>query len=875
MKVLKNYVRNRHRPEGCIAESYIVEEAIEFCSDFLSEVDPVGLGIDRLDASLDNSSFGRPLSAGVSFKPKQDLLYQAHRYVLANTIDVQPYIDKHVEVLQLKYPNKVLHQKWIQEEHNRTFISWLREEVASEIGMGNVEISDNLRWIAYGPHPSVIKYNSYVINGCRYHTESYDKNRSVQNSGVSLVAKTMQVSSSKDKNSIIGDMSFYGVIQDIWELNYNTFNVAVFRCDWVENNNSMKIYDLGFVLVDLKRIGHKSDSFIMATQARQVFYVEDPSDARWSIVLTPPQRDCEDQSNDDELGDIMLHCQGVPSDMPNVDRGNDLDENMSTYDNLFTHGANDSKRHQDKEVGGAEIDGLVVGVVDEHVEKPKQQRKRRPTIMFDATRVRSECERKLVEYNGDGVPIGENGAKLNSFIGSCVHYHISIIYATWIDVPAELKEKIYTIVESILKTAGTTFRQFKHWLTKKYILPFKNEPELLKRPPYMTKDNFNKRDERRIKKYTFRRSELDRASMWKKARVDKKGQYDNEDVQEVVNHEISKTCADKEPSPNNVLTQALAKRSKKRNEEIDKLSEENEKLRLRVQELENIHISTQSTPTFAHGSCSRPRLEYDIQCKRNVEKEVVKKEVNVDVIILNDLHKDAIEVRNEKEVVCESNMKMPLPLKTILRFAEKVMLQRKTCVLREDIIDFCNMREVKTLTLVAYMTYLHSQDELSNYIFVDPSLIFVGHNTQEVRARNLYSRLMASKPNQLVLAPFNPGGHWALLAINAYDETVYYLDSLRTTSRVDIRYVTDMAITIFRSQKNIQTSRKQPIWKTMKCPLQVRVVECGYYVMRYMRDIITNGSIVVTDLIDTRTSYSQLELDEVRTELADFLGGHM
>ena len=43
-KVLKNYVRNRHCPKGCIAESYIVEEAI----------DPVGLGIDRLDTSLDN-----------------------------------------------------------------------------------------------------------------------------------------------------------------------------------------------------------------------------------------------------------------------------------------------------------------------------------------------------------------------------------------------------------------------------------------------------------------------------------------------------------------------------------------------------------------------------------------------------------------------------------------------------------------------------------------------------------------------------------------------------------------------------------------------------------------------------------------------------
>ncbi|TYJ99669.1 transposase [Cucumis melo var. makuwa] len=516
-------------------------------------------GVEWLDASLDNSSFGRPLYAGVSFKLEQDLLYQAHR-------------------------------------------------------MRNVEISDNLRWIAHGPHPFVIKYNSYAINGYHYHTKSYDKNRSVQNSGVSLVAKTMQVSSSKDKNPIIRDMSFYGVIQDIWELNYNTFNVAVFRCDWVENNNGMKIDDLGFVLVDLKRIGHKSDSFIMTTQPRQVFYVEDPSDARWSFVFTPPQRDCEDQSNDHELGDIMLHCQGVSSDMPNIDGGNNLDENMIFSLHMEPTIVRDD---QDKEVGRVEIDGLVVGVVDEHVEKRKQQRKQGPTIMFDVTRVRSE------------------------------------------DVPAELKEKIYTIVEAAFIIDSRS---------RKSIL--KTEPELLKRPPYMysyidqkqweefvrsrlcphfedkrklqqerrKKNKYNHRLSRKgyanireeLKNIPSEESELDRASMWKKARADKKRQCDNKDVQEVMNRidEIFKTCADKKPSPNDVLTQALgtlessgrvrgvggfvtpstyfhtAKRSKKRNEEIDKLSEKNEKLCLRVQELENIHISTQSTPTSAHGSCS-------------------------------------------------------------------------------------------------------------------------------------------------------------------------------------------------------------------------------------------------------------------------------
>ncbi|CAK9315500.1 unnamed protein product, partial [Citrullus colocynthis] len=80
--------------------------------------------------------------------------------------------------------------------------------------------------------------------------------------------------------------------------------------------------------------------------------------------------------------------------------------------------------------------------------KTKKKRKRGPTIIFDVTHVRSAGERKLVEYNDDGVPIGENGAKLNSFIGSCAHYHIPITYATWKRVHAKLKDKIYNIGEA-------------------------------------------------------------------------------------------------------------------------------------------------------------------------------------------------------------------------------------------------------------------------------------------------------------------------------------------------------------------------------------------------------------------------------------------
>jgi len=43
MKKLKGYVKNRNRPERCIIECYIYEEAIEFCSEYLINVKVIGI----------------------------------------------------------------------------------------------------------------------------------------------------------------------------------------------------------------------------------------------------------------------------------------------------------------------------------------------------------------------------------------------------------------------------------------------------------------------------------------------------------------------------------------------------------------------------------------------------------------------------------------------------------------------------------------------------------------------------------------------------------------------------------------------------------------------------------------------------------------
>uniref|UniRef100_A0A9I9ECZ8 Ubiquitin-like protease family profile domain-containing protein n=1 Tax=Cucumis melo TaxID=3656 RepID=A0A9I9ECZ8_CUCME len=221
-----------------------------------------------------------------------------------------------------------------------------------------------------------------------------------------------------------------------------------------------------------------------------------------------------------------------------------------------------------------------------------------------------------------------------------------------------------------------------------------------------------------------------------------------------------------------------------------------------------------------------------------------------------------VEVTNEP-----SNL--PIQLKFILRYAERVMVDGSSFSFQ--------------LPLEYLYSLIIDLKKVSKYVFVDPSLISAGHSIREIRARNLCSRLMTSKQDQLVVAPYNPGDHWSLVVINPYDDVVYHLDSLRRSSRDDIKYFIltytilgkRRALTIFQSQKNLNKIRKTTFWKAVKCSLQVGTVECGYYVMRYMHEIVSKDTNIITNSIDRRNSYSQLELDEILVEWAEFLARYI
>lgn len=86
---LKNYVRNRSKPEGSIAEGYLAEECLTFCSRFLGS--NVGSDITKsvkIGACPEKMEYHigtRRNKNGKSIHLKVSQLTEMHRYILFNS----------------------------------------------------------------------------------------------------------------------------------------------------------------------------------------------------------------------------------------------------------------------------------------------------------------------------------------------------------------------------------------------------------------------------------------------------------------------------------------------------------------------------------------------------------------------------------------------------------------------------------------------------------------------------------------------------------------------------------------------------------------------------------------------------------------------
>lgn len=163
-------------------------------------------------------------------------------------------------------------------------------------------VSEEIQILAKGPDMHVTTYNSYLINGYNFRTKSCDQGKSTQSSGLVVVAETNSFSSVKDVNPVLGNVSYYGRISDIIELNYSgRGHIVLFKCDWINlsRGRGLKKDKYGVTLVNFNHLSNNTNNltdepFVLASQATQVYYVRDPIDRDWHAVVQSKPRDFYD-----------------------------------------------------------------------------------------------------------------------------------------------------------------------------------------------------------------------------------------------------------------------------------------------------------------------------------------------------------------------------------------------------------------------------------------------------------------------------------------------------------------------------------------------------------------------------------------------------
>ena len=209
MAVLKKYVRNHSRPEGCIAKGYGTEEVIEFCVDFIDELSPIGVPMSRYDGRLEGKgTLGKKSNMHI---PESEIR-KANFTILQNSSLVAPYMDEHINIV--RYENIGKSEAWITRHHIYSLAVWLRRKL-----IGDSTIDVQLQWLARGPSATIMQYQGYEINGYTFYTRAQDEKSTNQNSGVHIDA--IGHDGNKD--------SYFGVIEEIWELDYGPLKILLFR----------------------------------------------------------------------------------------------------------------------------------------------------------------------------------------------------------------------------------------------------------------------------------------------------------------------------------------------------------------------------------------------------------------------------------------------------------------------------------------------------------------------------------------------------------------------------------------------------------------------------------------------------------------------
>ncbi|KAK2665302.1 hypothetical protein Ddye_003876 [Dipteronia dyeriana] len=177
--------------------------------------------------------------------------------------------------------------------------------------------------------------------------------------------------------------------------------------------------------------------------------------------------------------------------------------------------------------------------------------------------------------------------------------------------------------------------------------------------------------------------------------------------------------------------------------------------------------------------------------------------------------------------------------------------QSVTFITSEDCNIMFSMTELTVSCIDFYIRMLYKQlkddDMLGQFAFINPSSVSPAGGLKYVRrgegGRVIASCLQRATPTQLIFMPYNPRGSMDAFLMN----------------------IMQIGLTNYHSHNGNQSDKGFVQWECVQVPMQSGNFECGYYVLRFMKDIIADRSVLTENFHGKRT-YTQEEIDEVRDE---------
>jgi len=131
------------------------------------------------------------------------------------------------------------------------------------------------------------------------------------------------------------DIDFYGVLKEVIELEYNSNlqvrrTVVLFRCDWFNQEGKTRgpRDDSYFKSINVQSLWYQTDPFILSTQAKKFFYLQDTALGKdWRVVQKFEHRNMYDVAEKDEASHDV-HQDDYGSDTEHVVQAGDDNEVM-------------------------------------------------------------------------------------------------------------------------------------------------------------------------------------------------------------------------------------------------------------------------------------------------------------------------------------------------------------------------------------------------------------------------------------------------------------------------------------------------------------------------------------------------------------------